>query len=327
MRRMIVDTANVLFRVAAAHGKYNNSGTAEERAGLAMHISLNTLNKYYKQFKPAQVAVTFEGTNNWRKPYTKSESCVSGKVYKANRVKDPSMIPFFELIKSFEDLARSHTALTCLSHPMLEGDDLFAGYVRRFADAGDEVICISGDKDFVQLLRHPNVTLIDPDKGKPRVLDDHFAGDTQKNGEFFIFEKCFRGDTGDNVMSALPRVQKKRLLKAFQSDYDLTQLMNETWAFTDPETGSIKTYEVGELYKENKMLMDLYCQPEEIKQIIETALDEGIAARGKFSHFQFTKFCGKFGLKQIAENSSAFADLLSGRKPIEPPKKKEIIEF
>jgi hypothetical protein len=134
MKRMIVDTANVLFRVAAAHGKYGPEGTPEEKAGLAMHIALNTVNKYYKKFRPDQVAVTFEGGQNWRKEYTKSDVCKSKKVYKANRVKDDSMIPFFELIKGFEDLVRTHTSIVCLSHPKLEGDDLFGGYVQRFSE-------------------------------------------------------------------------------------------------------------------------------------------------------------------------------------------------
>jgi D-alanyl-D-alanine carboxypeptidase/D-alanyl-D-alanine-endopeptidase (penicillin-binding protein 4) len=80
------------------------------------------------------------------------------------------MEPFFELIKSFEDLARNHTSLICLSHPSLEGDDLFGGYVQRHTAAGDEVIGVSGDRDFTYLLKHKNFTLINPDNGKPRLL-------------------------------------------------------------------------------------------------------------------------------------------------------------
>ena len=144
MKRMIIDTANVLFRVAAAHGKYNRAGSPEDQAGLAMHTALNVLNKYYKQFRPDQLAVTFEGGSNWRKEYTRSAQCKSQKVYKANRVKDPSMIPFFELINAFEQLARQHTSLVCLSNSVLEGDDLIGGYVQRFAPVGDEIIIVSG---------------------------------------------------------------------------------------------------------------------------------------------------------------------------------------
>lgn len=328
MRRMIVDTANVLFRVAAAHGKYNQGGTPEEKAGLAMHIALNTLNKYYKQFRPDQFVVTFEGGNNWRKEYTKSAECKSGRLYKGNRVKDPSMEPFFELIKSFEDLARTHTAVACLSAPRLEGDDLFAGFVQRFAqNPDDEIIGVSGDRDFVQLLKYPNFKLIDPNDGKPRTCDDP---------EFFMFEKCFRGDPGDNVMSAYPRVLKTKLAKAMKDDYARTELMNHTWKFTDVDTGEVKDYHVGELFEENKLLMDLTAQPPEIRQLIDQTLDHELENHGKFSHFHFTKFCGKYGLAQIAENAQSFADMFSanGKKTNElkpsqvtPEKKKPLIGF
>ena len=326
MKRMVVDTANLLFRVASAHGRYGPQGSPEEKAGLAMHIALNTLNKYYKQFKPDQIAVTFEGANNWRKEYTASAKCLSGRGYKANRVKDPSMIPFFELMNAFEDLARAHTSLVCLSNSVLEGDDIFAGYVKRFADAGDEVIGVSGDKDFVQLLKHKNFKLINPDNGKPRTLVDVCGVD---DPEFFMFEKAMRGDKGDNVFPAYPRVQKKRLLKCLSDEYELTQIMNEKWKYVDPDTGKEKEFRVGDLFEENVKLMDLESQPPEIKAIIETTLDECLANHGKFSHFQFTKFCGKYGLKQIAENAQQFADMfsVSPQKSASIEKKKALMEI
>lgn len=331
MKRMIFDTANILFRVAAANGAHNKSGTPEEQAGLAMHMSLRSLNKFYKQFKPDQVAVTFEGPNNWRKAWTKSAECKSKKVYKANRVKDSSMIPFFELIKAFEDLARKHTSLVCLSHPELEGDDIFAGYVQRFTALGDEVIGVSGDKDFVQLLKHPNFTLINPDKGKPRTLIDVCGVD---DADYFMFEKAFRGDKGDNVFPAYPRVQAKRLQKAINDDYELTKLMNETWQFKDPETGEETTYLVSELFEENNILMNLERQPENIRKIIEETLDYELVNHGKFSLFHFSGFCGKYGLKQIAEDATAFVNMFSvtgNRSPLKEEttaaRKKALMEF
>jgi hypothetical protein len=308
MKRMIVDTANLLFRVAAAHSKYAREGTPEEKAGLCMHTALNTLNKFYKQHRPDQLAVTFEGGQNWRKEYTRSSRCISGKVYKANRVKDPSMVPFFELIQAFEQLARAHTSLVCLSNPALEGDDLVAGYVQRFAPQGDEVVIISGDKDFVQLLKHDTVTLIDPDSGKPRSLEKVCG---LNDATYFMFEKAIRGDKNDNVMSAYPRVFKKRLLKAYEDDYELTKLMNETWDFTDPETGVRTIYLVQDLFEENNLLMNLEAQPPEIRAVIDETLDHELVHHGKFSYFHFTKFCGKYGLKQIAENAQQFAELFS----------------
>lgn len=326
MRWMLVDTANILFRVAAATGKYNSGGTAEEQAGLAMHTALNTLNKFYKQIKPDHVAVTFEGPKNWRKAYTLSEACISKRPYKGNRVKDASMEPFFELMKAFEELARTHTSLVCLSHPNLEGDDVFGGFVQERCALGDEVIGVSGDKDFASLLKHPNFTLINPDDGKGRDLVK-LCG--VNDAEYFMFEKAFRGDPGDNVMSAYPRVQRKRMMKAFSDEYERTKIMNETWTFTDPDTQEVTTYRVGDLWEENNILMNLEKQPPEIRQLISETVANAIDSRGKFSFFHFTKFCGKFGLNQIAENGQQFANLFSGAKQSESsiPKRKSILAF
>lgn len=329
MKRLIFDTANILFRVAAAHGRYNTTGTPEEQAGLAMHMSLQSLNSYYKKFKPDQVAITFEGRDNWRKTYTASDACISKRGYKANRVKDPSMIPYFELMEAFEKLARQHTSLICLSHPLLEGDDIFAGYVQRFCAQGDTVTGVSGDKDFSQLLKYENFTLINPDTGKPRTLIDVCGVD---DADYFMFEKAFRGDAGDNVMSAYPRVQKKRLAKCLNDDYELTNIMNESWTFTDPETKEETKYSVGALFEENNLLMNLEHQPPNIRKVIDETLDRGFIEMGKFNFFEFTKFCGRYGLKQIAENATSFSSMLSQTgntrtRTETASKKKLVIEF
>lgn len=298
--RLVVDTANILFRVHAAQN-YNKT-TDENNAGLAMHVSLNTLKKFFNLLKPNQIALTFEGNDNWRKAYTSSKECHSRRGYKANRVKDDSFAPFFELIRAFEELARNHTSLVCLSNPILEGDDLIGGYVQRFAPAGDQIYILSGDKDFTQLLKYPNVVLINPDTSKPREHEDP---------EFFMFEKCFRGDSGDNVMSAYPRVRASRLQKAFKDDYELTKILNETWTITDPETGEIIEHKVEDLFLENHMLMCLEGQPEYVKQAIKETLDHELVNHGKFSYFQFIKFLGKYELESIAAQAQLFTNLFS----------------
>jgi hypothetical protein len=297
MKHLIFDTANILFRVAAG----NNKNTFEDpkvKAALGMHMALYKLRKYAKKYKPDRIIVTFEGRDNWRKTYTKSDQCVSGNLYKGNRVKDPSMDAFFELIAAFEDLAVNHTSLVCLTHPELEGDDLFAGYVKRYAELGDEVIGISGDKDFVQLLKYKNFQLINPDADKPRTLIDVCGEDS---ADYFLFEKCIRGDKGDNVHSAYPNVRKTKLIAALEDDYKMTELMNSEWSVTDPETEITKVFRVGDLFKENQLLMDLDAQPDHIKALIEETIDTALANRGTFKFFNFQKFCGKFELKQIAE--------------------------
>ena len=301
MRRMIIDIPNVLFRIYAAQS-YKGGETS---LGLSLHVTLNTIKSFYTKYQPNEIAVVFEGRENWRKEYTASDACVSKKIYKANRVKDPSMEGLFELVQTFEDLVKKHSAFVCVSHPKLEGDDCFAAYVQDVATQfpNDEIIGISGDKDFSQLLKYKNFTLIDPDSKKPRECDDP---------DYFIFEKCFRGDKGDNVQTAFPRVQSKRLKKAFDGDdYELTQLLTHTWSVTDPETNIETVYNVGELFVENELLMDLEKQPPEIRQLMSETVKNARENIGKFSLFHFTKFAGKYELKTIIEQANQFAQMFN----------------
>jgi hypothetical protein len=321
MRRMIVDTSNLLFRVAAANNKYNAG--SEDLAGLSMHVTLNTLKSFQRKIQPDQIALAFEGTNNWRKEYTKSEQCVSKRVYKANRVKDDSMIPFFELIKSFEQLAREHTSLVCISHPRLEGDDVIAAYAEHFSNQGDEVVILSGDRDFIQLLKLPGVSLMNPDDGKLRGWDKDTG--EKIDPEYFMFEKALRGDSGDNVIAAYPRVRSTNIEKAFKDEYERTNMFNKTWEFADPSTGEVRELRVGDLFEENQLLMNLFSQPEHIRQIMQETVEHAVRNHGQFNFFHFNKFCAKFGLKKIAEQSEQFVELFS-TTGLRSPHKQEVKE-
>jgi len=307
MKRLVVDTSNILFRVAAANSKHNSG--AEDLAGLCMHSSLNTLKSHYRKIKPDQVAVAFEGSKNWRKDYTRSDVCISKRLYKGNRVSDDSKVAFYELMSAFEELARKHTSLVCLSHPRLEGDDSIAAYVQHFSAVGDEVVILSGDKDFIQLLKLPGVSLVNPDDGKLRGWDKETG--EKIDPEFFMFEKAIRGDSGDNVLTASPRERITRITKAYTDEYERTNLMNKTWEFADPATGVKRTLRVGDMYEENQKLMNLERQPADIREIMSKMVEHEIVHHGNFSFFHFTKFCAKFGLKRIADDAQHFIELFS----------------
>ncbi len=330
MKRLVVDTANLLFRVASAHGKYGGGGDPKDQAGLAMHMALNSLKSQYNKHRPDQVAITFEGAQNWRKAHTRgerAEKAVSGLLYKGNRVKDDSMIPYFELMESFQQLAREHTSLVVLQHPMLEGDDVFSGYVRKYSAAGDEVIGLSDDKDFCTLLQLPNVRLVRPDGTERKLGKDKMPDDA----EYFMYEKAFRGDAGDNVLPAFPRVRATKLRAAFDArrkgdTYLHSNLMNEHWTYTRPADGESVEFRVGDLFEENILLMDLINgQPPDIQALIEETIDKAVVSHGTFNLFQFQKFCGKYNLKKISEDIMNFVPLMSSTG-INNPQKPESLK-
>jgi len=302
MKYLVLDISNLLYRTF-----YANKGEDDiTLAGLAHHQALLTLNKYYRAHKPDKVVMCFD-RKTWRKEYTKSEKCISGKLYKGNRRQD--MTPkerekyelFLEHLSEFEELMNVRTSVVCLAADGLEADDLAAGFVQMYSGDDNEIVVISTDKDYIQLLGFPNVTLINPADDKERSLDN-WGGDA----ELFIFEKCVRGDAGDNVQSAYPRVRTTRIQKAYNDPLERVNMMEETW--TNHEG---KEMRVKDVFKENQLLMDLRKQPEEYRNLIKETILNEMEDPGTYSYFHFLKFLGKYDMKKLAGQAEQFAEMLS----------------
>ncbi len=300
---LVFDISNLLYRTFFAHHTEDDITIA----GLATHSALLVLNKYYRQFKPHKIVMAFDN-QSWRKDYTASEACISKKPYKGNRRQ--GMTPrekikydqFCAHLAEFQVIIRDHTSVITLSNEGLEADDLVAGFVQmQTLDPENHITIVSGDGDFIQLLGTPNVRLIDPATGKDRTLEE-WDGDA----EYFLFEKCLRGDRGDNVQAAFPRVRSTTIKKAYTNEFEKTNLMNQTWKGTDGTE-----YIVKHLFKENQLLMDLRCQPEDIQVKIMTTILAALKNPGTFSYFHFMKFLGKYELKKVAEQADQFVNMLS----------------
>jgi len=302
MKYMILDISNLLYRTYYA----NKNEDELTLAGLAQHQALLTLNKYYQLYKPDKIVMAFD-RKAWRINYTTSEQCISGKKYKGNRRKDMTekerakYEAFLDHLTQFEELMRVHTSVICLAADGLEADDLVAGFVQEYAGAENEIIAVSTDKDYIQILGYENVKLIDPATGDERTLEDWDG-----SAELFMFEKCIRGDAGDNVQSAYPRVRKTRIMKAWTDPLERVNMMEETWTNQDGKTMLVK-----EVFKENELLMDLAKQPQEWRDLMATTIKENMEDPGKFSLFQFMKFLGRFEMKKVADNVGTFSEMLS----------------
>jgi hypothetical protein len=294
------DAPNILYRTFYAGWKLTDD--KHTMSSMAIHSTLLTLNKYFNKYQPDKVICAFDKPN-WRKQYTESDLCLSGKIYKGNRRQD--MTPteqmcyeeYTQHIERFEQILTEYSSILVMSRKMLEADDILAGVAQHYSQ--DRVIAISSDRDLTQLLRFKNVKLIDPATGNPILCDDI---------DWFLFLKAIRGDRGDNLPSAYPRVKETRVRKAYEDELERLNLMNEVW--TD-ENKVEKN--VGELFEENKLLMDLYGQPDLVKQLIAKAIEDGEKNQGKYSHFHFLKFCNKHDLVKIRDNAGDFVKLLSSR--------------
>ncbi len=296
MTRIVVDTSNIIFRIAAMNMKHAN-GSEDENVALALHAAMTAIRKYFNKYKPTQIFFAFDGKNNWRKHYTnESGNAITPLPYKGNRVVDKTKEHFFSIINEFRSVMDQHTSIICLQDDLLEADDFIAGVVQQFSTEKTPVIIISADKDFVQLLKYPGCRLIDPATDKDRECDDV---------DYFIFEKCIRGDAGDNVISAYPRVRATKLKEALNDPYAMTQIMNHEW-----EHPNGKTYRVQDLFEENRLLMILDAQPDHIKKHIVDRIKYAIENNPKYNHFMFIKFLGKHKMNNILENVNTFSQML-----------------
>jgi hypothetical protein len=143
---------------------------------------------------------------------------------------------------------------------------------------------------------------VDPTTGKNRTLEEW-----DNDADFFMFNKCIRGDVGDNVQAAYPRIRSTKIKEAYDDPYKRVNIMNDVWK---NQTG--KELSVKELFEENEMLMDLSKQPQCVRRKIFETISYEIDNTGQFSHFHFLRFLGKYQLKKVANQLETFIPLLMG---------------
>jgi hypothetical protein len=308
---LTLDASNLIYRTFFANIKEKDNITV----GMTYHMSFMSLSKFAKKFKADQIVIAFDKPNSWRKQYTQDESSVTHKIYKGQRRQNLStqeMKKLEELDAHLDELAiifKDWTGVITLRKQDLEADDLIAGFTQQFKD--DKHIIVSSDKDFMQLLGG-NVQLIDPMTEKARNLADF-----DYDPKYFMFEKCFRGDRGDNVQSSYPRLQAKKIQEAYTDSFKLANIMNHKFVVHEIDSeGKLKDHEytTRELFEENQMLMDLTLQPEPVRELITETINEAIANRGKYDKFKFMRFCSKYELLTILGRIDEFTALLGGKR-------------
>jgi hypothetical protein len=296
----------------------------ETTVGLAIHTMLNSVKKVWNQFDASHCVFCLEG-RSWRKDHYKA--------YKAHRREaaaqrtqeeiDDDRI-FFEALDDFTQFLLDRTNVSVLRHPHAEADDMIARFIHLHPDS--QHIIVSTDSDFLQLLA-PNVKIYNGiagmlytdtgvwDKDGKAALNRKGEPMDVPNPEWLLFEKIMRGDAGDNVMSAYPGVRKKKLEEAFanrhEQGYAWNNLMLSKWTDHMGVEQRVK-----DRYDENQKLIDLHCQPEDLKQSFDEAILKGLQhpTHGQVG-FNLIKFANKWGLVRITDHAQDYTKLLSSRYP------------
>lgn len=306
---LILDMSNLMYK--AFHGV--RATTPEIGISEMFLPTMQVLAKVKRVYNADRVVAAFDASS-WRKLYTASDEALTYKKYKGNRRKDLApeelrMLQLFdEFIVQFYEMVRDNSSWVVLRKKYLEADDLMAGFIKKNQE--DKHIVVSSDKDMIQLLKYPNTFLVNAADLKERTL-----AEWDFDPDLFMFEKCIRGDAGDNVMSSYPRLRKNKLLEAYNDPYTLTNIMNHTFTvdYICSETGEAKSkeYKTKQVFKENRLLMDLDCQPEGIRELIDLTISKASESVGRFSKIQFLKFCDRNGLYDVIDNYDKFSSLFT----------------
>lgn len=330
---LIVDTSNMMHRARHVSG-----GNIWDQIGITIHIMLNSIRKSWIKSQADHVVFCLEG-RSWRRaiyePY-KANRDAKLALKTADELEEDKM--FFEGINSFTDFISKQTNCTVLQNELCEADDLIARFVQTHQN--DDHIIISGDTDFVQLLAN-NVTIYDGvkeiilkqdgiynEKGKRLHFNVKSDGKIKvgsaikKNEEenydpewieWLLFLKFVRGDPGDNVFSAYPRANVRKIRKAFddrkEQGYEWNNFMLHRWTDHNQDDHRVKT-----CYERNRELIDLDMQPIEIKMVMDDTINESIEPRNVTKiGLRLLKYAGALELVRIADNPDDYVKFLSAK--------------
>jgi hypothetical protein len=132
-----------------------------------------------------------------------------------------------------------------------------------------------------------------------------------------LFKKIVRGDAGDNVFTAYPRAPEKGsanrvgIREAFEDrdkqGFKWNNFMLQRWIDHNGEEQVVR-----DCYQRNKMLIDLTAQPDEIKQLVDESIRNGVRTTTTPQvGIHFMKFCGKYELTKISEQAETYARWLN----------------
>lgn len=312
--------------------------------GMAFHMILHSMKKEYIKWGGTHTVFYLEG-RSWRKdvyPEYKANRKVAFAQQTSKEQEDHLL-----LVEAFDDFVEyldTKTNITVLRNPKAEADDMITVFIESHPT--DQHILVSSDSDFYQLLRLPNVVIYDPVKDIMIKRDGIFNDDGKKLAflvdsnakikvgkpdpdfqvspdwyEYALFLKCIRGDKTDNIFSAYPGVREKGtkkqigIIDAYQDrqgkGYSWNNFMLQKWIDHNQVEQKVK-----DRYEFNKKLIDLEQIPEDIKlgclETIATEVERKNIPAAEIG-MGFMRFCGKWDLKRIGDNATAFMPMLKSK--------------
>ncbi len=156
------------------------------------HMVLNSLRGYNLKFKEEYGAPVLcaDGGNTWRRDFFPNYK------YKRKKGRDESDVDWpvlFQMIGEIRDEIAQNFPYVVLHIDKVEADDIIAVLVKEY-HTKEKIMIVSGDKDFIQLHRYPNVKQYAP-------IQKKFVED--EDPVKYLHEQVIKGDRSDGVPNIL----------------------------------------------------------------------------------------------------------------------------
>lgn len=195
--KTIIDLFNMLhidFNVAKNQAIREKGTFTEDDVGLYFHKILDSVIWAAKDYGQLIFADEGRGSLDWRRSIYPE--------YKANRIHDESYQIFKNHLREIEELITYFPSKT-ISVDGAEADDVMYALATYFADIGEDVLIITGDRDIAQLINYSD---------KIKVYSPTLRAFREKQPNL-ILEKAIVGDPSDNI-PGVPRIGIKTFEKA-----------------------------------------------------------------------------------------------------------------
>ena len=262
--------------------KMNNSKTIDE--SMVRHMILNSIRMYRMEHHDeyGEVVLTWDSKHSWRRDYFPE--------YKASRRKgreesDLDWDDIFGTLNKIRNEIKENFPYKYLEVFGAEADDIIGFLCEENRD--EKIMIISGDKDFIQLQKYPNVKQWSP------ITKKDVNG---FNPTTYLKEHILRGDTSDGVPNVL---SPDNTFVDGLRQRPLSRKKIQSWLLGG---GSDWNDEVKRNFQRNSTLIDLSRTPEELKNQIR--LEYNNAPHGDRS--KLLNYFMQNKLKELTENIGEF---------------------
>jgi|TARA_R110002096_G_scaffold184857_4_gene363483 hypothetical protein len=248
---------------------------------MVRHMILNSLRMYRSRFVSefGELVLCYDSRHYWRRDYFPEYKHSRRK----GREKDSkNWDDIFSCLNKIKEEIKNNMPYKFLEVYGAEADDIIATLC---SESSDEVMILSGDKDFIQLQKYPNVKQYSP------ITKKMING---INPDDYLKEHVLKGDTSDGVPNVLSPdnsfvdgIRQKPLSK------------KKIAAMID---GNFPNDEIKRNFQRNKTLIDLGCVPDELRtEILVTYKDAPENSRSKLLNYFI-----KQRLKTLTESIGEF---------------------